>query len=60
MEDLGLKIEVERLWIEDRQLRFGDSIMLHQHIHTFLLILCRVANCTIAKLSSSQVQVQSN
>ena len=26
MEDLGLKIEVKGLWIEDRQSRFEDSI----------------------------------
>ena len=42
MEDLGLKIEVEGLWIEDRQSRFEDSIMPHQHlIHMFLFFLCR-------------------
>ena len=42
MEDLGLKIEVEGLWIEDRQSRFEDSIMSHQHlIHMFLFVLCR-------------------
>ena len=42
MEDLGFKIEVEGLWIEDRQSRFEDSIMPHQHsIHIFLFILCR-------------------
>ena len=27
MEDLGLKIEVEWLWIKDRQSKFEDSIM---------------------------------
>ena len=42
MEDLGLKIEVEWLWIEDRQSRFKDSIMPHQHlIHMFFFVLCR-------------------
>ena len=42
MEDLGLKIEVEWLWIEDKQSKFEDSIMPHQHlIHMFLLVLCR-------------------
>ena len=41
MEDLGLKIEVEGLWIEERQSRFEDSIMPHQYlIHIFLFILC--------------------
>ena len=40
MEDLGFKIEIEWLWIEDRQSRFEDSIMLHQHlIHMFLFVL---------------------
>ena len=38
MEDLGLKMEVEWLWIEDRQSRFEDSIMQHQYlIHIFSL-----------------------
>ena len=32
MEDLGPKIEVEGLWIKDRQTRFEDSIMPHQHL----------------------------
>ena len=42
MEHLGFKIEVEELWIEDRQSRFEDSIMPHQHlIHMFLFVLCR-------------------
>ena len=42
MEDLGLKIEVEGLWIEDRQSRFEDFIIPHQHlIHIFLFVLCR-------------------
>ena len=42
MEDLGLKIEVEWLWIEDRQSRYEDSIMSHQHlIHMILFVLCR-------------------
>ena len=42
MDDLGLKIEVEGLWIEDRQSRFEDSIMPYQHsIHMFLFVLCR-------------------
>ena len=42
MEDLGLQIEVEGLWIEDRQSKFEDSIMPHQHlIHMFPLTLCR-------------------
>ena len=42
MEDLGLKIEVKWLWIEDRQSRFEDSIMPHQYlIHMFLFVLCR-------------------
>ena len=41
MEDLGLKIEVEGLWIEDRQSKFEDSIMQHSHlIHMFLFVLC--------------------
>ena len=44
MEDLGPNIEVEGLWIEDRQSRFEDSIMPHQHlIHInimFLFVLC--------------------
>ena len=31
MEDLGLKMEVEWLWIEDRQSRFEDSIMPHRY-----------------------------
>ena len=44
MEDLGLKIEVEWLWIEDKQSRFEDSIMPHQHlIHMFLFVLCHDA-----------------
>ena len=42
MEDIGLKIEVEQLWIEDRQSRFEDFIMPHQHlIHMLLFVLCR-------------------
>ena len=43
MEDLGFKIEVQRLWIEDRQSRYEDSIMPHQHflLHTFPFVLCR-------------------
>ena len=42
IKDLGIKIEVEGLWIEDRQSRFEDSIMSHQHlIHMPLFILCR-------------------
>ena len=42
MEDLGLKIEVQWLWIEDRQSRFEDSIMPHQYsIRIFLFVLCR-------------------
>ena len=42
MEDLGLKMEVEWLWIEDRQSRYEDSIMPDQHlIHIFLFVLCR-------------------
>ena len=41
MEDLGLKIEVQWLWIEDRQSRFEDSIMPHQYlIPVFLFVLC--------------------
>ena len=41
MEDLGLKIEVVWLWIEDKQSRFVDSITTHQHlIHMFLFVLC--------------------
>ena len=41
MEDLGFKIEVEGLWIEDRQSRFEYSITPHQHlIHMFLFIFC--------------------
>ena len=35
MEDLGFKIE-------DRQSKFEDSYMAHQHlIHMFLFVLCR-------------------
>ena len=42
MERLGFKIEIKGLWIEDRQSRFEDSIMPHQHlIHVFLFVLCR-------------------
>ena len=42
MENLGFKIEVEGLWIEDRQSRVEDSNMPHQHlICMFLLFLCR-------------------
>ena len=42
MEDLGLKIEVEGLWIEDMQSRFEDSIMPQHHlIHMFLFVLGR-------------------
>ena len=42
MEDLGLQIEVEELWIEDRQSRIEDSIMPHQQlIHMFLFVLWR-------------------
>ena len=42
MEDLGLKIEVEGLWIEDMKQRFEDFIMLHQHlIHMCLVIYYR-------------------
>ena len=42
MEHLGFKIEVEGLWSEDRQSKFEDSIMPHQHlIHMFLFVLCR-------------------
>ena len=42
MENLGLKIEVEGLWIKDKQSRFEDYIMPHQHlIHMFLFVLCR-------------------
>ena len=41
MEHLGIKIEVQWLWIEDRQSRFEDSIMPHQHlIHMLLFVLC--------------------
>ena len=41
MVDLGLKIEVEWLRIEDRQLRFEGSITSHQHLmHMFLFVLC--------------------
>ena len=29
MEDLGLEIEVEWLWIDDRKSRYEDSIMPH-------------------------------
>ena len=40
MEDLGFKIEVEGLWIEDRQSRFEDYIMPHKHlIRMFLFVL---------------------
>ena len=39
MEDLSF--EIEGGWIEDRQSRFEDSIMLRQHsIHIFRVILC--------------------
>ena len=41
MENRGIRaqIEVEGLWIEDRELRF--SIMPHQHlIPMFLFVLC--------------------
>ena len=42
MEHLGIKIEVEGLWSEDRQSKFEDSIMQHSHlIHMFLSVLCR-------------------
>ena len=42
MEDLGLKIAVEWLWIEDKQSRFEDSILPNQPlIHMFLFVLCR-------------------
>ena len=42
MEHLGFKIEVEQLWIEDRQSRFEDSFMLHNHLlHMFIVVLCR-------------------
>ena len=42
IEDLRFKIEVEGLWIEDRQSRVEDSNMPHQHlIRMFLLFLCR-------------------
>ena len=38
IEDLLFKIEVEELWIEDKQSRFEDSIMPHKHlIHIFSL-----------------------
>ena len=39
---LRIQIEVEGLWCEDRQSRFEDSIMPHQHlIRIFLFVLCR-------------------
>ena len=42
MERLGFKIEIKGLWIEDRQSRFEDSIMPHQHLmHMFRFVLCR-------------------
>ena len=42
MEDLGLKIEVVGLWIEDRQSRFEDSIMPHDNlIYMFFFVFCR-------------------
>ena len=42
MEDFEFKIEDRGQWIEDRQSRFEDSIMPHQHLtHLFLLIVCR-------------------
>ena len=42
MEDFGLKIVVEGLCIENRQSRFEDFIMPHQHlIHKFLVMICR-------------------
>ena len=43
MENGGIraKIEVEWLWIEERQSRFEDSIMQHQHfIHMFFFFPC--------------------
>ena len=41
-EDRGIKIEVQWLWIEDRQSRFENSMMPHQYlIHMFLFVLCR-------------------
>ena len=42
MEDLGLKIDVVGLWIEDRQSRFEDSIC-HTNIliPMFIFVLCR-------------------
>ena len=41
MDNLGLKIEVEGPWIEDRQSKFEDFIMPHQYsIHMFLFVLC--------------------
>ena len=36
MEDLGLKIEVEGLWIEDGQLRFEDFIMPQNQINAHI------------------------
>ena len=42
MEDLGLKIDVDWLWIEERQLRFDDSIIPHQYlIYMLLFVHCR-------------------
>ena len=42
MEHIGFKIEVEWLWIDDRQSRFEDSIMPHPYlIHMFLFVLRR-------------------
>ena len=42
MEDLGLEIEVEWLWIDDRKSRYEDFIMPNQHlIHMILFVLCR-------------------
>ena len=42
MEDLGIKIEVEGIWIEERQSKFEDSIMPYHHlIHIYLFALCR-------------------
>ena len=50
MEDLGLKNEVEWLWIEDRQSRFEDIIMPNQHlIHILLFVKLFLGHCTILK-----------
>ena len=41
MEDLGFKMEVKGLWIEDRQSRFEDIIMPNQPlVYILLFVIC--------------------